>query len=254
MILPQKITHSDPPASEITQSHAPASETHSQSCPCLRNTLTVIPLPQKHTHSHPPASETHSQPSPCLRESLTVIPLPQRITYSHPLAPRNLTRRGGGRDWGARGAEETSPWPPPVLLSRLREPCGRGGRDGTSRGGGRTWRTRFQTPGDGLAHAGAPGDGGGTQRPLTVIPLPHTASQGQSPVSHSHSASSPYVRNTLTVIPLPEKFTHSQPPASEIHSQSAPASENHLQSSPALEDDSQSFLCLRKSLTVILLP
>ena len=90
-------------------------------------------------------------------------------------------------------------------------------------------------------------------------------------MSHSHSASNPYLRNTLTVMSPPQKLTHSHPTASENHSQLCiclrnlftvmplpqqsqgiislshkmthnhhPASENHTQTSPCL---TQSHSC-----------
>ena len=42
----------------------------------LRHSLAVIPQAHIFTHNYPPASENHSQSSPCLRKSLTIIPLP----------------------------------------------------------------------------------------------------------------------------------------------------------------------------------
>ena len=150
-----------------------------------------------------------------------------------PLEAQRTVRKGGQRrDEPGRGTDMEDALPDT------------GGRTRSRGGSRRRWRhaaaTHSHPPASDSHSASSPC----LRQSLSVIPLPHTASQGQSPVSHSHSASSPYVRNTLTVIPLPEKFTHSQPPASEIHSQSAPASENHLQSTP----------CLRKSLNIIPLP
>ena len=71
ILIPQhhKITDSHPLPQKITQHHSPALHTHSASCSCLRKSLTAIPLPQKITHSHSPASENHSQSCPCLTQS-----------------------------------------------------------------------------------------------------------------------------------------------------------------------------------------
>ena len=57
-----------------------------QVIPCLRYSLTVIPLPHTVTQRHPPASHIQSRSSPCLGNSLTVIPPPQTITQHQPPA------------------------------------------------------------------------------------------------------------------------------------------------------------------------
>ena len=57
-----------------TRRGASASENHSQSSPCLRQSLSTIPLPSKLTHSHAPASQSHSRSFPCLTHSIQFIP------------------------------------------------------------------------------------------------------------------------------------------------------------------------------------
>ena len=48
-----QITHSDPPASEYHSQSSPASENHSQSSTCLRQSLSVIPLPHSYSLCYP---------------------------------------------------------------------------------------------------------------------------------------------------------------------------------------------------------
>ena len=70
----------------MTHSHSSASENHSQSSSCLRNTLTVKPLLQKITHCYPPASYSLSGSISCVTQSIRIKALPQKHTNSHPPA------------------------------------------------------------------------------------------------------------------------------------------------------------------------
>jgi hypothetical protein len=44
--------------------YLPASHSHSLTFPCLRHSLSAIPLPHRVTKGHPPASENYSHSSP----------------------------------------------------------------------------------------------------------------------------------------------------------------------------------------------
>ena len=45
-----------------------------------------------------------------------------------------------------------------------------------------------------------------SRKSLTVIPLPHTVTQGHPPASENHSQSSPCLTRSLRVIPLLQKI------------------------------------------------
>ena len=126
-------------------------------------------------------------------------------------------RLRGRRPSSSRGSENRAEGG--AETGRAGEGDGHGGRASRHRGTDSLTRGLPETV---AARSGHSQSSPCLRQSLSVIPLPHTASQGQSPVSHSHSASSPYIRNTLTVIPLPQKITHRHPPASHSHTAVTP--------------------------------
>ena len=225
----------------MTHSHSSASENHSQSSSCLRNSLTVkpllqkithcyppasyslsgsiscvtqslsiIPLCQKHTHSHPPASETHSQLNPCFIHSLSFIsclifmPLPHTFNQHKSLTAIPLHQK------------ITHSHPPASDSHSASSPCLTVSRGPTRASPAAV--THSHPPASDTHSASFPcltvsrSPIRASPTAVThVIPLPQTLTQRHPPASQ-----------LLGVIPLPQKITHCHPPVSEIHSQSSP--------------------------------
>ena len=87
--LPQRLRHSHLPASENHSQSCTASHSHSASSPDLSPTPTGWQLAQLPGGFRvTPASETHSQSSPCLTQSLSITPC---LTHSIQVTPASET-------------------------------------------------------------------------------------------------------------------------------------------------------------------
>jgi hypothetical protein len=274
--FPQGGTPPPPPKSLAVRTkghrdHPPASHIHSWSSPCLRNTLTVIPLPQKlflvfrdrvslcspgcpGAHSVDQAGLQLSNPPAsaplyvCHKYSLMCWTLEHKGSQAAPTGQRRGDACAEGPPSGDAGpprpAEEAGPWlvgtaeSPRLLSSAPRLERGAHAirvparpRGTESEAAGAALRREARGA---VSRTSAKGDAeAGLSVCLSVCPCVRRLSSRQALLGRV-CVPDPHPQQPLTVIPLPQKFTHSHPPASENHSLSSP--------------------CLRISLTVIPLP